>query len=286
MKIEYDLIDASIFDIIPNKLNHKIAFLAKDLSNKEYIFKPSWMGHYHNINEFISHYIASLVNAPITKGTFLKIDAETMRDYHNKIQLGIPHAVLPTYIPPYNEAIFFAVEYLKDATHAKTVTHLKNSLDNTKNRESFFSQFSLDQYLKNYDRHLGNHLFYKENNRTVFYLIDFDRIFYGHTDWSKLDDQLDNTDCFNIPGYNADLYNIIEDKDVKKVHDYAANILNKIDDEAITDICNIIDFVYTIGKAELVKIDTWLKYRRDIIYTACLKNEVCFKNVQQEGVFK
>lgn len=286
MKIEYDVIDASIFEIIPNELNQKIAFLAKDLVNKEYIFKPSWMGHYHNINEFISHYVASLINAPIVKGTFLKIDPQTMEEYHNKIQLGIPHAVLPTYIPPYNEAIFFAVEYLKDATPAKTITHLENSLEHTSNRESFFSQFSLDQYLKNYDRHLGNHIFYKELNKVIFYLIDFDRIFYGATDWSRLDYELDNTNCFNVPRYNADLYPIVKDKDMKKVHNYAAYIMNKIDDEAIDNICDIIDYVYTVDKADLVKIAQWLRYRREIIYSACLKNENCFKNVQQEGVFK
>jgi len=286
MNVEYDLVDASIFDIIPNRLNQKIAFLAKDIENNEYIFKPSWQGHYHNINEFISHYIASLIEAPIVKGTFLKIDAETMREYHNKIQLGIPHAVLPTYIPPYNEAVFFAVEYLKDATHAKTVSHLKNNLEETTNKESFFSQFSLDQYLKNYDRHLGNHIFYKNVNTVFFYLIDFDRIFYGHTDWSKLDFQLDNTDCFSNKGYNADLYHIVEDADMKKVHDYAAHISNRITDEEIERICSIIDYAYTVEKPYLDKIDNWLKHRREIIYNACLKNEFCFSNVSQEGVFK
>lgn len=286
MIIDYEIKNADIFDIIPNELNKKIAFLAKDNENNEYIFKPSWIDHYHNINEFISHYIASIIGAPILKGVFLKIDAENMKEYEEKIKKGIPHAVLPTYIPPYNEAVFFSVAYLQDATPTKTISDLEKSLKNIKNKKPFFSQFPLDQYLRNPDRHLGNHLFYKDDSKLNFYLIDFDRIFNGYTNWSSLKSDLGVIDCFGDPGYNADLYKFVKDEDIKTVHDFAAKIEKEIDDEAITDICNIINDTYGIEKVDLVKIETWLKDRRALIYAACLENEKCYENVYQEGVFK
>jgi hypothetical protein len=286
MAIDYEIKDAFITEIKPNFDNFKLAFIAKDLNFNEYIFKPSWENHYHNINEFISHYIAKLIDAPVTDGIFLKIDPGNMEEYHEKIKMAFSHMILPTYIPPYDDAIFFATKYLKLSTSAKTINHLENSLIGTSNKDGYFSQFPLDQYLKNPDRHLGNHIFYKEQHKKNFYLIDFDRIFHGPTDWSKLSHNINNTDCFTKSGYNADLYPTVTDEDIKIVHDFATKIEKKITDKEIQNICDIIIEVYGTSKQYLDKIEAWLKHRRDLIYSACLKNEPCYENVKQEGVFK
>jgi len=287
MGINYNVIKADIVDILPNFENNKIAFIAKNIKKKDeeqitYIFKPSWVGHYHNVNEYIAHHIGSLIGAPILDGVFLEISPDNMQKWDKIIKSFHPSAILPTFIPPYNRAIFFAVEFKQDKFHAASVAELSNELKKTSNKEEYYAQFSLDQYLKNPDRHLGNHIFYQEPHKLMFYLIDFDRLFRGHTDWSTLDVDIKNFSCFKDKNYNMDLYPTVCNTFIRQVHDYAAKI-EKISDEDLEDILKTTSIIYGIDKINLGKLSQWLYTRRDEIYNACLINEPCYPKVSKRG---
>jgi len=282
MGIEYKVIKADIVNILDNFDNKKIAFIAKDKNNISYIFKPSWVNHYHNVNEYISHHIGSLINAPLLTGCFLEITPDNMQKWDEIIKSFHTDAILPTFIPPYNKAVFFAVEFKQDKFHAKNTTHLMNELGKASNKISYYSQFSLDQYLKNPDRHLKNHIFYKESHKLMFYLIDFDRIFNAYTDWSNLDSCITNFNCFNDENYNKDLYKTVSNNHIRTVRDYAARI-EKIRDSDIEDIIQTISIIYGINKFELDKISTWLSTRKDKIFDSCLINEPCYEAVSKRG---
>lgn len=287
MAINYNVVKADIVDILPNFDNDKIAFIAKNIKKKDeeqitYIFKPSWVGHYHNVNEYIAHHIGSLIEAPILDGVFLEISPDNMEKWDKIIKSFHPSAILPTFIPPYNRAIFFAVEFKQDMFHAGSVAELSNELKKTSNKKDYYAQFSLDQYLKNPDRHLGNHIFYRETHRLMFYLIDFDRIFRGHTDWSTLDINITEFTCFGDKHYNMDLYPTVCNTYMRTVRDYAAKI-EKIKDEDLEDILKTTSIVYGIDKISLDKLSQWLYKRRDEIFNACLMNEPCYPKVSKRG---
>lgn len=282
MAIEYSVVKADIVDILPNFPNDKIAFIAKDKNQTTYIFKPSWIGHYHNPNEYIAHHIGSLIGAPILKGVFLQISPENMQKWDKLIHSFHPDAIFPTFIPPYTKAIFFAVEFKQDKFHAKNVIELSYELKKASNKEEYYAQFSMDQYLKNPDRHLGNHIFFKDTHKLLFYLIDFDRLFRGHTDWSTLDVDILDFKCFSDKDYNMDLYPTVCNTYMRTVRDYAAKI-EKISDEDIEDILNTTSEVYGTDKIILDKLSQWLYKRRDEIFDACLKNETCYPKVSKKG---
>ena len=283
MAINYEIVDADIFDIKANFANNKIAFLAKDSKQTIYIFKPSWTNHFHNINEYIAHHIGSLIGAPMLKGMFLKINVNNMKKWHKVVSDLEGTQIYPTFIPPYEHAVFFAVEYKQNKFSAHNIPFLQHILSKISNKDDFFSQFSFDQYLKNPDRHLGNHIFYKDSHRLLFYLIDFDRIFSGKTDWSGLDTDYTDFSCFCHPGYNQDLYFLVNNENMKMVHNYAGYI-EKISDEDIQDIIQTISQVYDIQKPLLVKIADWLNDRKERIFDKCLENESCYPNVNKRGL--
>jgi hypothetical protein len=283
MAIDYDLIDADIFDIIPNFTNKKVIFLAKDQDHKVYIFKPSWQHHHHNINEFISHYIGSLIGAPLLSGVFLKISASNMKRWHDFIKSFHQDAILPTFIPPYENAIFFAVEYKQDHFHTENTLHLQRELKKASNKDSFYSQYPLDQYLRNPDRHIENYLFYKEPHKLMFYLIDFDRIFNGNTNWSSIDTSVEEFECFDVDGYNKDLYPIVTNSNIRLVHNYAC-FIEKIEDSDINDMIRTISYIYGTDKLTLDKLHAWFDYRKTKIYEYCLLNEACFTSVTKRGL--
>lgn len=282
MGIEYSIVDANIYDILPNFRNQKLAFLAKDLDGKQYIFKPSWHGHFHNPNEYIAHHIGSLIGAPLLAGVFLKISASNMQRWDETIKSFHPAALLPTFIPPYDNAIFFAVEFKQDSFSTDNTTTLQAELGKSGNHTSYYSQFSLDQYLKNRDRHFGNHIFFKEPHRLMFYLIDFDRLFHGPTDWSMISSNILDFTCFSDDGYNKDLYTTVCNTHIKSVRNYAGHI-EKISDENLKDICETTSHIYGIDKIKYDKLLNWLTQRRDNIYESCLKNEPCYDKVTKRG---
>lgn len=283
MAVKYKLINADIFEIQPNLPNKKFAFLAKASDGKIYHIKPSWQGHFNNINEYIAHHIGSLIGAPILHGSFIKINKKNMERWRDIVNSFHPNLMFPTFLPPCDDAVFFGVEYRRYASPASSVRELSFILKKANNKEGFFSQYAYDQYLRNPDRHLGNHLLLKDSHTILFYLIDFDRIFNGITDWSSVKTDYPHFDCYNIPGYNADLYQLVDNHSIKSVHNYAAKISN-INDADINDICDTIVSAFNIKKDDLAIISQWLQYRREKIYDKCLENETCFTKVTQKGL--
>lgn len=279
--MNYYLKTADIYDIHTNTPNRKYGFIVRCKEDaQDYFIKPSWEEHFHNENEYIAHHIASVIGAPVPEGRFLKISPKNMQNWHEYMQQR--QAFNSVFMPPYESAVFFGVEVLR-ATHIETMQQLQRNLVDTQNNTEFYAQFPLDQHLKNPDRHIGNYFFYFKKNKKHFCLIDFDRLFYGATDWSRLDD-VDNFDCFTTKGYNADLYNLIDNETLSHVHEYAAR-LERLSDAEVNDIIQTISEVYPRTKPYLGKIEHWIKYRRDAIYEWCLKNERCYKGIKNRGVF-
>lgn len=286
MTIEYRLVHGDIFKIQENFLNKKFAFLAKQSGNSPgprniFHIKPSWMGHYNNVNEYIAHHVGRLVEAPVLEGAFIKINTHNMKTWSEIVNSFHNSLVFPTFLPPHDEAVFFGVRYLQNASGAGSIRELMTTVDRASNKKKFFAQFPLDQYLRNPDRHLGNHLLMKDVHRILFFLIDFDRIFNGITDWSRVVHDMQDFGCFDKPGYNADLYALIQNQTVRNVNLYAGRIA-EIQDGHIDEICHNISSMYKISLPELDIISQWLKQRRDAIYGKCLENRKCYPRVTQK----
>ena len=278
----YYLKTADIYDIVPNTDNRKYRYLVRcKENNKDYFVKPSWKNHFHNENEYIAHHIASAIGAPVPDGMFLQISPQNMQAWHEYMQ-DRENYFNPVFMPPYESAVFFGVEVLR-ATHVETIEQLRRNLSDAANHSEFYAQFPLDQHLKNPDRHINNYFFHLKNGKKHFCLIDFDRLFFGATDWSMLDD-VDDFSCFTTKGYNADLYDIVESSTLAYVHEYAAR-LDRLSDAEVDDIIQTMSKIYPRTKPYLGKIGHWIKSRRDAIYEWCLKNERCYKSVTRRGVF-
>lgn len=281
--INYDGVNATIRSIVPNPINKKFAVIV-EAEEKYYQIKFCEVGHKNNINEFIAHYIAKLIDAPVLDGIFLKISDEELDKLKLKMSLFQVFNNIDTDISKDN--FFFGVEWMKNVNEIKTPKELMPQVIKTKNKDTFFSLYSLDQILKNYDRHLGNHLISKQKNALVYNLIDFDRIFH-HTTWQSLPFLIDDYNCLKTPStpnqFNQIefLYSLVNNSNHNFVVNYSAKLSN-IKDEDIADLCELIKKVYSVTNDELGKILQWFQTRKERILNKCLDNSDCFTNVSYQ----
>jgi len=283
MGVNYKIIKGDIFKIEPNVHNHKIAFLVKGNDDKTYFVKPSWVGFHNNLNEYLAHHIGSLIDAPLLDGCFIKINADSMMKWHKTVESFHETFLHPTFIPPYKEAIFFGVEFKRDLNTFNSILEVKATLNIIHNKDEFYSHYALDQYLKNLDRHVGNLAIHKEPRKLVFYLFDFDRLFLSTWNTGVMKKNFDNFDCFSSESHNEQLYQLVDRTAIKTAQGYGAKI-SYITDDDISEIINTISIIYNISKDELDTLSKWIRHRKEKIYDACLKNEICFPNIVQRGL--
>ena len=280
--LEYYGVNATIRSIEPNPLNHKFAVIVEAENGRYYQVKFCQAGgHKNNINEFIGHYIARLIEAPVLDGIFLKLTDSELTKLIDKMSHFQNFKPIDIAISKNN--FFFGVEWIKDINEIKSPKELKKKLKTTSNKDSFYSLYPIDQITKNYDRHLGNHLISKQGKKVLYNMIDFDRIFNGTT-WVNttfLDNDFNCLKCKTSPNQFNELeflYSLVDNTNFDLVADFSAKLSN-ITEENIADLCSQIEHIYTVSKSEVDTIMQWFLKRKERIHNECLNNTNCFSNV-------
>jgi len=274
--VEYHSLNANIIEIILSEEAGKFFILVHAEDGKVYQVKLNAPNQKNNINEYISHHIATVVDAPVLDAKFLYLDNVEIEKLNNKLL----ELSLSADIHINHKNYFFGIEWKQNITSVKREKDLVKRINEASNRDKFYSLYPLDQYLKNYDRHIGNHLIVKTGNSVQYYLIDFDRIF-ASTNWGMMFSLFKNFDCLALKDYHHFLSSLIDNSNYDYVLKYA-NSFSSIEDAEITSIIENIKYIYHINDVELKLLNEWLSHRRDNMFDSCYDNIKCFKRVSQQ----
>lgn len=222
--LEYKTKSGVLNQIVTNDINPKKFYLLADGEDgKQYQIKLNGIGMRHNINEFIAHYLGSLSKAPLIDACFLYLEDNELKKLTSKLK-SLPNGVLEDIdLSLMKENLFFAIEWKANVVPIEREEELKSIVFQTMNSEAFFSLYSFDQYLKNFDRHIGNHLVIKDGKQKKYYLIDFDRIFMS-TNWLYIPRIINDFSPISSQPYHQHLISLVDDNNIKFVHTYANNI--------------------------------------------------------------
>lgn len=286
--VDYDIYNATIDDIIPGvqeKGLYKFFLLVNAENGKKYQIKLNESNQRHNINEFIANYIGNCSDMPLLDGAFLYLSDIELNNL--KAYLSKNPQLTPVDLTIMKKNFFFGIEWKQHITPIDKEDELLTRVNETSNSQSFYSLYSFDQYLKNFDRHLGNHLVVQERNTKSYHLIDFDRIF-ASTNWSNLSSPLKNDFvAFSATPYAQPyhhfLMGLVDDTSLMDVLNYTGKIA-KIKAEDIKDMCNIITDVYNVSKLESTQIFDWLNDRKGELVLECYKNEIHFPKITKRGL--
>lgn len=274
-----------LLGIEPNPYDGRFFIKVQASDSKTYQVKFNAPGQKSNINELISNYIGKIMNAPVLNGAFLTFSQDSIDKLIEYIKITFPKTKLPD-MSCIKDNQFFGIEWQNSIMPLQTNTELEILLEKTNNSKGFYSLYSYDQYLKNFDRHLGNHIIIKDANKKPSYysLIDGDRIF-GSLNWEKVHIFKDNFSCLKAEGaaWHNYLYGLIDDKKYDYVLEYSIN-LNDIKDEQIDLLMQVMQIIYTIDKSDYDRITQYLKSRKDGFYKVCINNATCFPNIRQARV--
>jgi len=282
IEASFDAVIITSNDLKFGKPPHKFFILVDGLDGKKYQIKFNEHKQRNNINEYIAYTVGEMCDMPLVDHTFIKLHNEdieeiegAMSEYGDtirKVDFGL-----------HKENLFFAVEWKQHVTKIDTEDELLDRVMSVSNGYSFFSLYPFDQSLKNYDRHLGNHLVAKESKITKYYLIDFDRIF-SSTNWHRIEYDYK---CF-LPfaatsqgrDYHLFLLSLVTDKTLKFVNAYTGKIASILDED-IKKMCDTMLGIFDISKKEVEAIEQWFLYRKSEIAMECLKNEAYFPRVKK-----
>lgn len=254
--------------------------------NKTYQVKFNAFKQKSNINEFISNFIGKLMNAPVLDASFLSFTKEQIDSIYFKLQEKNPQNPIFPDMSNIKNYTFFGIEWQNSLITLQTNSELEILLEKVNNKKDFFSLYPYDQYLKNYDRNIGNHLILKNNKNkpSQYCLIDGDRIF-GSLDWSLIDTLISNFSCMEISGVNWHqyLYSLVNEESYIFVLESSLEIDN-ITEEKLKLMMELISYIYTIDKNEYDKILGYLTFRKKDFYQVCLKNATCFPKIEQSRI--
>ena len=233
-----------------------------------------------NQNEFIGYMIAKECGVPVTGGVMLRFSEEMLERIAQRVLEKYGHTV-PLDI--YKENVLFGSKWEDDSVTPSSDVHLRDLLADCRNKNEFYSIFPYDQYLRNYDRHHGNHLILKEgrNKKPSFYTaIDTDRIF-GAVNWGMAEIEKDKIECFPHP-FHQFLYELIDNASFTEVFRSAVRI-EQIPSEYLNSIVDAVEHFYECDNDKLGIIRQFLLDRKSKISDECVKAS-CFKNVTQKGL--
>ncbi|PLY08353.1 MAG: hypothetical protein C0625_01840 [Arcobacter sp.] len=249
-------------------------------NNKTYQVKFNVSNQKSNINEFITSYIGKLINAPVLNGAFLTFTNKQITNIHKKINLNYPQIELDMSDIKNNQ--FFGIEWQDSLITLETNSELEIMLTKINNKKEFYSLYPYDQYLKNYDRHIGNHLILKDgkNLPSQYCLIDGDRIF-GSLYWNKIEELTDNFSCLEIGvDWHKYLYGLVTENEYIFVLEYSL-LIDEIKESDIETLVSIILSIYNVDKKECAIIKDYLEKRSKDFYAVCLNNSTCFPQIIQ-----
>ncbi|WP_294951033.1 hypothetical protein [Sulfurovum sp.] len=232
-----------------------------------------------NQNEFIGYMIAKECGVPAIDGALLKIDKTVFDSIINRVS---KYKVVPP-VDIYRQNIMFGVLWKDVSVTPQTNEQLSVMIDGCRNKQSFYSIFPYDQYLRNYDRQPFNHLILLEgaNRKPTFYAaIDTDRIF-GNLNWDRAAYEKELYDCFH-ESFHDFLYSLIDDSSFTNIFRSAGKI-DCIPDDYLHNIVDTVDRLYVCDNDKLAIIREFLVDRKVQIIDKCAK-ALCFKNVRQKGL--
>lgn len=271
-----------------NEFNHsKFFIIVEDSKGVQYQIKFNEMGQRHNVNEFIAHYIGSCIEAPMLDGAFLKLEEGEMLRIKDRIRDQVKH-LNEVDIWGIDSGVFFGIVWDKNSTSMIYDAELIDRIPEATNARDFFSLYPMDQFLKNYDRHIKNHLLTKKGPHIKYNLIDHDRIF-ASTSWAYIPAYIDDFyplakhQRYGMP-YHSFLLLLLNDGNIFNAHHYAGK-LAQITDDDIKDMCGTISQAYKISDAEISMIEAWVKHRRDHIVMKCFEHESILPNVKKKGIY-
>lgn len=271
-----------LLSIEPNIFDKRFFILVQGNDNKTY--QVNGPNQKSNINEFISNCIGLYINAPVLKGTFIKFTNKQIKRIKNKVE-SFNGKIFQPDMSNIKNNILFGIEWKNSIISLQTNRELEIMLEEVSNKKSFYSLYAYDQYLKNFDRHIGNHLIVKEKNRkpSCYYTIDGDRIF-GNLTWTKVIDYIDDYSCLFGEVWHKYLYELIDEEKYIIILDYSFK-LNNISTEKIKNLINILSHIYTTtDKKEYAAIKKYLEKRKKNFYKICLENATCFPNINQQRI--
>lgn len=286
--IEYKKKKAVFIKAMRNEFNHsKFFIIVEDAKGIQYQIKFNEVGQRHNINEFIAHYIGTSMGAPMLGCAFLKLEEGEMLRVKERIKSQVLN-LNEVDIWDQDDGTFFGVVWEQHTVSITREDELMDRVSASTNSKSFYSLYSMDQFFKNYDRHIKNHLVVKKGAHTKYYLIDHDRLF-GSTNWASIPHYIDDFNPLidhprNSRPYHVFLIWIINDVNISYVHHYAGKIA-RITDDDIKDMCDTIIQVYALNNADIGMIESWAKHRKDQIVMKCFEHESILPNVKRKGIY-
>lgn len=276
------LIDASgnpIMTIAPDG-RYSIVFMCND--GKSYQVKFNTMSSKGNQKELITHFIGMQMRAPVLSGKLVQIPKVILEKTIALISSREEGGIIENQPDQafYTTGTLFGIEWISISKNAESENDVKELYDVCKNKKSFFAIYPFDQYLRNYDRHYANHLFFKvEGDKKPTHLyaaIDGDRIF-GCTSWKMLNAERHRYDCFSET-FHKDLYSIVDNKTIDEVKKYTVHI-EQISNEALFELFEILNQLYVDTQDEHAKIHEILVDRKSKILAKC--DGSCFQNVRK-----
>lgn len=237
---------------------------------------------FENTNEFITYYLAKELDFPILNGAFIKFKPELLQKLYNIL---ISHNLYPIQLNNIKNNILFGIEWKSHSTPLKYQFEINEMLKDISNKKDFFSIYPFDQYLKNYDRHEGNHLIIKDDNRKAKYytMIDGDKIFMNK-DYQTISEIRKEFECLMIDNKNCNwhqfLYSIVDDDAYNEILDHTSKI-DRLEKETFKKLNFLLDHYYYLSKLDLAIIYKYLRSRKAEIFLACLRNSSCFPNLSQ-----
>lgn len=281
---QYHTSSAVLYKLVRNDLNPKKFFLLVDAEDgNQYQVKLNSYNQRHNINEFIAHYLGSCSDMPLIEAKFIHLEDTEITKLKSLLSSLPKEALEDVDIDMMKKNLFFGIHWKKNLTKINNEGELMRRVNDTHNASSFFSLFTFDQYLKNYDRHIGNHLISQEKNIKKYHLIDFDRIF-ASTDWSNVPTFFTDFSPLLLKPYHAHLASLVCNRTIGHVHAYAGKIA-KIQNIDIKDMCDMIAFIYDVPAKDIAGVYNWADHRKDQIVMKCFANEGQFVHVTKKGLY-
>ena len=269
----YEVIEA--VEYVPKKIEIGTSkwVLVKGNNDITYQVKFNMEYTYNNTCEFIGNFIGKSIGVPVPNAIFLQIPEHILRVCERELDIIIDRKKLI-------ENIFFGIEWIYGQVQFNNMEMFFEEVEKTINYKEYPSIFPYDQYLRNYDRHIDNHLIIKNKDKQKFYYsIDSDRIFDGYSLENVLSAKND-FGCFENPAYKP-LYDSITEEIFTIIMTYSSKIETLGEDKISLLDEYLLDF-YGINSTIRDNINIFLKFRKLDFSYKCVQNQKCYKNVKQE----
>jgi len=268
----YDFIQAVEYVAKPQDIGTSQWTLVRGEDGVVYQVKFNQNALSSNINEFIGNYLGNCIGVPVPEGNFLMIPENILEECSNN--LGFKRDMKSV-----KNNLFFGIKWIYGQVNFSNIELLLEEIKNSSNYQEYPSIFPYDQYLRNTDRHSGNHLIIQLSSKQRFYYsIDCDRIFEGYPH-DSIGLIMTHFDCFENPMY-GDLYRSVDDELFAIMIGFAENI-DKITNEQIDIIEEYLELCYECSPKVRGDIASYLKTRR-VLVSKCADNQRCYNNVNNQ----